>query len=88
MSKPPKAPNIVAHDRVRKVAPEQRLPCIHTPPPPPNQIIYVTLDRPGVIRGIHRPLWIEGVLSTQRNETDLGSAAYSLHLSKVELYEG
>jgi uncharacterized protein len=62
--------------------------CIHTPPPPPNQIIYVTLDRPGVIRGIHRPLWIEGVLSTQRNETDLGSAAYSLHLSKVELYEG
>ena len=62
--------------------------CIHSPPPPPNQIIYVTIDEPSVIRDIYRPLWIEGVLTTQRNKNELGDAAYTLRLSKVTPYEG
>lgn len=62
--------------------------CVHTPPPPPNQILYVTLGEPGIIRDIYRPLWIEGVLTTERNENELGDAAYTLRLRKVEPYEG
>ncbi len=62
--------------------------CIHYPPPPPNQIVYVRLDRPGIIRDIYRPFWIEGVMTTQRNENELGDAAYTLTLSDIEPYEG
>lgn len=61
--------------------------CIHTPPPPPNQIIYVHSDTPVTLPTAMAPVWIEGVLSTQVREHELGDAAYSLKLTSAELYE-
>jgi uncharacterized protein len=58
--------------------------CIHVPPPPPNQIIYVVSDE-AVAFG-WEPVWLEGVLETSRKINDLGSAAYTLNLSKLEPY--
>lgn len=60
--------------------------CIHTPPPPPNQIIYVTAD-PGVkIDDIWTAYWLEGTLKAETQESSLASAAYTLTLTKLELY--
>ncbi len=61
--------------------------CLHTPPPPPNQIVYVTAERPAELKETWLPIWVEGTMSTTRNENDLGDAAYTLALSKVEPYE-
>ncbi|WP_420560759.1 DUF3299 domain-containing protein [Tepidicaulis sp.] len=59
--------------------------CIHVPPPPPNQIIYVTAKEDVLFTW--DAVWIEGVLKTDKHLNDLGNAAYTLELTKVEAYE-
>ena len=61
--------------------------CIHSPPPPPNQIIFVRSDPAVKIEDIWVPFWLEGVLSTDRNENEVGDAAYTLTLKTMEIYE-
>lgn len=58
--------------------------CIHVPPPPPNQIIYVVSEE--AVPFGWEPVWLEGVLATSRNMNSLGNAAYTLTLSKLEPY--
>lgn len=62
--------------------------CIHTPPPPPNQIVYVKSDDPVVVEDIWTPVWVEGEMQTARHENDMGDAAYTLQLDALEIYEG
>lgn len=61
--------------------------CIHSPPPPPNQIIYVTAEPAARIANIWGPVWAEGVLTAQKKENEIGNAAYTLQLTKIEPYE-
>ncbi|MBV1934291.1 MAG: DUF3299 domain-containing protein [Parvibaculaceae bacterium] len=61
--------------------------CIHVPPPPPNQIVYVTSKKPVAFSSLWEPMWIEGTLTTQRHENVLGNTAYTLQLDKLEAYE-
>ncbi len=60
--------------------------CIHTPPPPPNQIINVTANPAVTIKDIWSPIWAEGVLSTERTDSKLADAAYGMALTKIEPY--
>lgn len=52
--------------------------CIHVPPPPSNQIIYVRTGKP--IEGMLTmdTLWVSGVLSVSTMDSPWGRAAYSL----------
>ncbi len=59
--------------------------CIHTPPPPANQIIDVVLDQPAKIQMMDA-VWVSGVLETTRSDTSMGSAGYRLKGIKVEVY--
>ncbi len=61
--------------------------CIHSPPPPPNQIVYVKSDKPIKIEDIWPAVWIEGTLHTARHENDLGDAAYTLSFASMSAYE-
>ncbi len=61
--------------------------CIHVPPPPPNQIVYVTSKKPVAFSSLWDPMWIEGTLTTQRHENVLGNTAYTLQLDKLEPYD-
>lgn len=61
--------------------------CLHTPPPPPNQIIMVTAETAAKIDNIYDPVWLEGTLTTGEFLNDLGNSAYELKLSKLEPYE-
>ena len=36
--------------------------CIHTPPPPPNQIVYVKVDKGFKTNGMFEPIWVSGEL--------------------------
>ncbi len=61
--------------------------CLHTPPPPPNQIIFVTSSPAQKIGDIYEPVWVEGVMKTGQFGSDLGNSAYELTLSKLEPYD-
>lgn len=61
--------------------------CIHTPPPPANQIVHVVLDEAIPFDNIYEPYWIEGAMSVTKTETDLGTAGYRMQASNIRLYE-
>jgi len=61
--------------------------CIHVPPPPPNQIVYVTSPRGIALDSIYEAYWITGTMKMQNKSTRLGAAAYSLAADKVEIYK-
>ncbi|WP_372625647.1 DUF3299 domain-containing protein [Arsukibacterium sp.] len=60
--------------------------CIHVPPPPPNQIIYVSGAKNLKADMIYSPFWIIGTITTQPMSHDLANAAYSLKADSVEEY--
>lgn len=61
--------------------------CIHTPPPPPNQIVYVVVEEPITVERLWAPVWVTGVMTSERNMNELGDAAYTLELLNHEPYE-
>ena len=61
--------------------------CLHTPPPPPNQIVFVKSSPATKITAIDEPVWIEGIMKTGKFGSELGNSAYELTLIKLEPYE-
>lgn len=61
--------------------------CIHVPPPPPNQIVFVTNAKGLKAEMIYNPFWIEGTLTTDKMSHDLANSAYSLKASAITPYE-
>jgi hypothetical protein len=61
--------------------------CIHAPPPPPNQTIFVRTDKPILLKDLPQAVWIEGTLHAEKQESDLADAAYIIDLTRVEKYE-
>lgn len=57
--------------------------CIHTPPPPSNQVIHVRTASP--VKGFNMmdAVWVQGTLKVERVESDLGSAGYTLSSDQV-----
>ncbi|MGB5520807.1 MAG: DUF3299 domain-containing protein [Gammaproteobacteria bacterium] len=70
--------------------------CIHTPPPPPNQIVHVKLDK-GFEMGddMFTAVWVNGVMKTEKNNPELSfvdgkqniDVSYVMQADGVELYE-
>lgn len=58
--------------------------CIHSPPPPPNQTVYVTSKEP--VEFSWDAFWLEGTLTTEKAESELAAAAYTLELDRIEPY--
>jgi uncharacterized protein len=58
--------------------------CIHVPPPPANQIIYVKVDQGFDVQGTFDPVWVTGTLKVTPTFTGLADAGYSLEAEKVE----
>ena len=61
--------------------------CLHVPPPPPNQIVHVTMAQPMRLESMYDPVWIIGKLSTQGVSSELANAAYAIAGLKTEKYE-
>ena len=60
--------------------------CIHSPPPPANQIIYVKADKPP--KGFHSmdTVWVSGTLKTLRSDSYMGASGYRMDAVVVERY--
>ena len=61
--------------------------CIHVPPPPPNQIVYVHTGKHSGIDSIYDAYWITGKLHLASKSTRLGATAYELSAEKIEVYK-
>lgn len=59
--------------------------CIHTPPPPANQILHVRSKTPVKFRAMDT-VWISGRLQTQRNDSMMGTSGYSMTADSVTKY--
>ncbi len=62
--------------------------CIHAPPPPPNQIIFVESERGFALENLYEPIWVSGKLATELFEDQLATAAYTMRLTHIEKYDG
>jgi hypothetical protein len=69
--------------------------CIHTPPPPPNQIVHVKTDKPLEITGQFDAVWVTGKMVSGVNReavfitdgtTDI-DVGYSMRATQVERYQ-
>jgi hypothetical protein len=61
--------------------------CIHVPPPPPNQIIYVRYPKGLRIDALYDPFWVSGELFTSIVENDIATSAYSIQADIIAPYE-
>ena len=60
--------------------------CMHTPPPPSNQIVYVNYPKGVSADMLYDPVWIEGPIKTGELESELAVSAYSMKAADVSLY--
>ena len=61
--------------------------CIHTPPPPANQIIQVLSSRRHALQTMDA-VWVIGTLKVGRSDTRMGVSGYVLEASRIEPYKG
>lgn len=62
--------------------------CVHVPPPPANQVVYVKLPAELAQKlEYFETVWITGVLNVKNTKTKLAEAGYSINATKIELYE-
>jgi hypothetical protein len=58
--------------------------CIHVPPPPANQIVYVTTDQPFAVRNDFEPVFVTGRMTVAAQTTDLADAGYMIKSAQVD----
>jgi hypothetical protein len=60
--------------------------CIHTPPPPANQIVHVIVGKG--VNGLRMmdAVWASGTLKTRRQDSVMGVSGYSMEAATIERY--
>lgn len=61
--------------------------CIHVPPPPANQVVYVKTAKSHELGELYDPVWVTGTLRTQAHLNDVGNAGYTLEAVAIEPYK-
>lgn len=59
--------------------------CIHVPPPPANQIVYIKVDKGFELREMFDPVYVTGMMQTEVTFTGLAEAGYVIAAESVEL---
>lgn len=62
--------------------------CIHVPPPPPNQIVYVKFSQGVPIDNISDAIWVVGTLSTEGWQGEIATVGYTLTGIKILPFDG
>ena len=60
--------------------------CIHSPPPPANQIVYVVLKQP--VKGYKSmdTVWVHGTMLVKRDQSYMGNSGYRIEATSIERY--
>lgn len=62
--------------------------CVHVPPPPPNQLVFVTVETPYQSAGLFEPVYVTGMFGTASTSTQLAEIGYALSADRIEPYAG
>lgn len=57
--------------------------CIHVPPPPPNQMIYVKMVGDKKIKISFLPIWVTGKFHIQNNDSPYGTVSFYMEGDSV-----
>lgn len=58
--------------------------CIHTPPPPANQIVHVVAGQLPASFEPMTPFWVSGTMALDHSMTDMGFSSYRLAADAIE----
>jgi hypothetical protein len=60
--------------------------CIHSPPPPSNQIVHVVSSKP--MKGLRSmdAVWVSGTLKAMRQDSVMGMSSYQMQAAAVDNY--
>ncbi|GAB6263747.1 DUF3299 domain-containing protein [Photobacterium sp. CCB-ST2H9] len=61
--------------------------CIHVPPPPPNQIIYVKFPKGAPVQQLWDVVYVTGKLKVQTVEHEIAETGYLLNGTIIEAYD-
>ncbi|SDH70324.1 DUF3299 domain-containing protein [Pseudomonas panipatensis] len=61
--------------------------CIHVPPPPSNQIVYVSAAKGVKMDELYQPFWVSGTLQVKAIDSDLAQAGYQMKAGEIVPYE-
>lgn len=59
--------------------------CIHVPPPPPNQMVYVKMKKG--TEAVFEPIWVYGTFHIVTKKSMYGDASFEIIGEGVELYK-
>ena len=62
--------------------------CIHVPPPPSNQIVYVKSASPLKQKWLDDAVWVTGTITTDSVDSEYGFAGYSMNEVDLDIYDG
>lgn len=60
--------------------------CIHTPPPPANQIVHVIVGKGAKGLRMMDAVWASGTLKTRRQDSVMGMSGYAMEGAEIERY--
>ena len=58
--------------------------CVHVPPPPANQLVFVTTQTPYESKGLYEPVNVIGMFGVSSLRTHLAEIGYALSADKIE----
>lgn len=62
--------------------------CIHVPPPPANQTVYVVTEQGKATRQeLFDTVWVTGTMAVKRTSSEAGETGYTIYATDVSPYE-
>jgi hypothetical protein len=58
--------------------------CVHVPPPPANQLVFVSTETPYETKGLFEPVNVTGMFGVSSISTQLAQVGYALSADKIE----
>lgn len=60
--------------------------CVHVPPPPANQLVFVTTEEPYEAAGLFEPINVTGMFGAASTHTQLAEVGYAMSAELIEPY--
>ena len=60
--------------------------CIHVPPPPPNQLVFVSTKVPWPSERLWGAVWVTGTMQNKVQYTEVADTGYELEADQIEIY--
>ena len=60
--------------------------CLHTPPPPANQLVFVTTNKPWPSDNLWHAVWVTGQMQHELQSTEVAETGYLLKAEEMETY--